>query len=91
MTLESIGRSYEGRDIRLATVGHLARAWGRHWSTFALGMAGDLLTRSAPSRRSTIVVQATAPISMGRWASRAAGPGQPPEAPSEVVVEGPAG
>ena len=31
-------------DVRLTTVGHLARAWGRHWPTFALGLAGDLLT-----------------------------------------------
>jgi SAM-dependent methyltransferase len=45
-------------DIRLTTVGHLARAWGRHWPTFAVGLAGDLLTRGAPSRRSTIVVVA---------------------------------
>ena len=45
-------------DIRLTTVGHLARAWGRHWPTFALGLAGDLLTRGAQSRRSTIVVVA---------------------------------
>ncbi len=48
-------------DIRLTTVGHLARAWGRHWPTFALGLVGDLLTRTAPSRRSTIVVLASAP------------------------------
>jgi SAM-dependent methyltransferase len=48
-------------DVRLTTVGHLARAWGRHWPTFALGLAGDLLTRSAASRRSTIVTQASAP------------------------------
>lgn len=48
-------------DIRLTTVGHLARAWGRHWPTFVIGLAGDLLTRGAPSRRSTIVVVATAP------------------------------
>jgi len=26
-------------DIRLTTIGHLARAWGRHWPTFALGLA----------------------------------------------------
>jgi SAM-dependent methyltransferase len=45
-------------DIRLTTVGHLARAWGRHWPTFAMGLVGDLLTRGAPSRRSTIVVVA---------------------------------
>ncbi len=48
-------------DIRLTTVGHLARAWGRHWPTFALGLAGDLLTRFAPSRRSTMMVLASAP------------------------------
>jgi SAM-dependent methyltransferase len=45
-------------DIRLTTVGHLARAWGRHLPTFALGVVGDLLTHRAPSRRSTIVVVA---------------------------------
>jgi SAM-dependent methyltransferase len=45
-------------DVRLTTVGHLARAWGRHWPTFAVGLLGDLLTRGAPSRRSTIVVVA---------------------------------
>ena len=48
-------------DIRLTTVGHLARAWGRHLPTFAVGLAGDLLTRAAPSRRSTIVALASAP------------------------------
>jgi SAM-dependent methyltransferase len=42
-------------DVRLSTVGHLARAWGRQWPTFALGLAGDLLTVPFPSRRSTIV------------------------------------
>ena len=48
-------------DIQLTTVGHLARAWGRRWPTFAAGLAGDLLTRAAPSRRSTIVALASAP------------------------------
>jgi SAM-dependent methyltransferase len=48
-------------DVRLTTVGHLARAWGRHMPTFAVGLAGDLLTTAAPSRRSTIVVLASAP------------------------------
>jgi SAM-dependent methyltransferase len=47
-------------DIRLTTVGHLARAWGRHWPTFVLGLVGDLLTRAMPSRRSTIVAVARA-------------------------------
>ena len=48
-------------DIRMRTVGHLARAWGRHLPTFAIGLAGDLLTSQMPSRRSTIVAVATAP------------------------------
>ncbi|MDO8485086.1 MAG: methyltransferase domain-containing protein [Candidatus Limnocylindrales bacterium] len=48
-------------DIRLTTVGHLARAWGRHWPTFALGLLGDLLTTAMPSRRSTIVAVARVP------------------------------
>jgi SAM-dependent methyltransferase len=48
-------------DIRLTTVGHLARAWGRHWPTFAVGLAGDLLTTAAPSRHSTIVALARKP------------------------------
>jgi SAM-dependent methyltransferase len=47
-------------DVRLTTVGHLARAWGRHWPTFALGLVGDLLTVPFPARRSTIVAVARA-------------------------------
>jgi SAM-dependent methyltransferase len=45
-------------DVRLTTVGHLARAWGRHWPTFLLGLVGDLLTGSMRSRQSTIVAVA---------------------------------
>ena len=48
-------------DVRVESVGHLARAWGRRRSTFFLGLAGDLLTRGIPSRRSTLVVTARAP------------------------------
>jgi SAM-dependent methyltransferase len=48
------------RDVRLTTVGHLARAWGRTWPTFALGLVGDLIAQGAPSRRSTIVAVARA-------------------------------
>jgi SAM-dependent methyltransferase len=48
-------------DVSVQTTGHLARAWGRRWPTYALGLAGDLLSRGAPSRRSTIVAEATAP------------------------------
>ena len=42
-------------DVRVFPVGHLARAWNRTWATFALGLAGDLVTRGMPARRSTIV------------------------------------
>jgi len=47
--------------IRVETVGHLARAWGRRLPTFAFGVLGDLLTRGTPSRRSTLVVSARVP------------------------------
>jgi SAM-dependent methyltransferase len=48
-------------DVRVATVGHLARAWGRWLPAFAVGLAGDLLARGIPSRRSTLVITARAP------------------------------
>jgi SAM-dependent methyltransferase len=41
--------------VRLETVSNLARAWGRHLPTFALGAAGDLVAQASPSRRSTIL------------------------------------
>jgi SAM-dependent methyltransferase len=47
-------------DVRLDTVGHLARAWGRTWPTFLVGLVGDLLALGFPSRRSTIVAVARA-------------------------------
>ena len=47
--------------IRVETVGHLARAWGRRLPTFALGLVGDLLARGTPSCRSTLVVTARTP------------------------------
>ena len=46
-------------DVRVTTVGHLARAWGRRWPTYLLGLLGDVLTQAMPSRRSTIVVSAS--------------------------------
>ena len=52
-------------EIRLTTVGHLARAWGRRWPTFALGLLGDVLTTAMPSRRSTIVAVARVPVGSG--------------------------
>lgn len=52
--LEAAG--FERIDVR--TVGHLARAWGRTWPTYLLGLVGDLAARSAASRRSTIVASA---------------------------------
>jgi SAM-dependent methyltransferase len=47
-------------EVRVQTVGHLARAWGRRLPTFALGVVGDLLASGFPSRRSTLVVSARA-------------------------------
>ena len=44
--------------VELETIGNLARGWKRHPLTFALGILGDLLTRSSPLRRSTIIVVA---------------------------------
>ncbi|HYN47391.1 MAG TPA: class I SAM-dependent methyltransferase [Candidatus Nanopelagicales bacterium] len=49
------------QEIRVVTVGHLARAWRRRLPTFVLGLVGDLLARDIPSRRSTLVVTARAP------------------------------
>ncbi len=45
-------------DVRITTIGHLARAWGRRWPTYLLGLLGDLLVQGMPGRRSTIVVSA---------------------------------
>jgi SAM-dependent methyltransferase len=45
-------------DLRVTTVGHLARAWSRRWPTYLIGLLGDLLVQGLPSRRSTIVVSA---------------------------------
>jgi SAM-dependent methyltransferase len=48
-------------DVDIETVPNLARAWGRHWLTFGLGLAGDLVAQASPSRRSTILATATRP------------------------------
>lgn len=48
-------------DIRIITIGHLARAWGRTWPTFAVGLVGDLFSRPMKSRRSTLLVTGRVP------------------------------
>jgi SAM-dependent methyltransferase len=47
--------------VEIETVGHLARAWGRRWPTFLVGLLGDAAAQPWPARRSTIVAAATAP------------------------------
>jgi len=58
MALEAAGFG----AIRSTSVGHLARAWGRSLPGYLLGLAGDLLAQPYPSRRSTLVVSARAPL-----------------------------
>lgn len=53
-------------QVRVSSVGHLARAWGRTWPTFALGVAGDVVTRGMPSRRSTLIAAARRPADTAR-------------------------
>ena len=48
-------------DVRVTTVPHLARAWGRRLPTYLLGLLGDLAAQPFPGRRSTIVADAVAP------------------------------
>jgi SAM-dependent methyltransferase len=48
-------------DVTVTPIGHLARAWGRSWPTFFVGLAGDLLARGLPSRRSTLLVSGHMP------------------------------
>jgi SAM-dependent methyltransferase len=59
-TLTAALRDAGFADVRVRMTGHLARAWGRRWPTYLLGLAGDLISRGMPSRRSTIVAEATA-------------------------------
>ena len=53
-------------DVRVRTVVHLARAWGRRPLTYVAGLIGDVLAARAPSRRSTIVASAVAPLGIAR-------------------------
>lgn len=48
-------------DVRMELVPNLARSWGRHWWTFTLGLAGDVLTQTMPGRRSTILASGRKP------------------------------
>jgi SAM-dependent methyltransferase len=48
-------------DVRIATVPHLARAWGRRLPAWLLGLVGDLAAQPFASRRSTIVADARVP------------------------------
>jgi SAM-dependent methyltransferase len=52
-------------DIRVVPIGHLARAWGRTWPTFFIGLLGDLFSRPIKSRRSTLLVTARVPNARG--------------------------
>jgi SAM-dependent methyltransferase len=49
-------------DIRVEPVPNLARAWGRRRWTFAIGLAGDLLTGTMPWRRSTLLASGRVPV-----------------------------
>lgn len=60
-TIRSALRDAGFDRISIETVPNLGRAWGRHLATFALGLAGDLVTSGAPSRRSTIIATARRP------------------------------
>lgn len=48
-------------DVSIATVPHLARAWGRRLPAWLLGLVGDMAAQPFPSRRSTIVADARVP------------------------------
>jgi SAM-dependent methyltransferase len=48
--------------VTVQPIGHLARAWGRTWPTFFVGLAGDVLARGLPSRRSTLLVSGRRPV-----------------------------
>ena len=52
-------------DIKIVPIGHLARAWGRTWPTFLLGLIGDLFSQPIKSRRSTLLVTGRVPEGQG--------------------------
>jgi SAM-dependent methyltransferase len=63
VAIESALRAAGFTDVRVTTVSHLARAWGRRRVTRVLGLVGDRIARQTPSRRSTIIAEAAAPAS----------------------------
>ena len=56
--LTAAARAAGFTEVRLETVGHLERAWGRFLPGRLLGRVGDLLAERFPSRRSTLVLVA---------------------------------
>jgi ubiquinone/menaquinone biosynthesis C-methylase UbiE len=48
-------------DVTVMPVAHLARAWGKTWPTFAIGLLGDLFSKPMRSRRSTLLVTGRVP------------------------------
>jgi SAM-dependent methyltransferase len=60
LELERALRAAGFSTVEVTLVPHLGRAWGRTWPTFLVGLAGDLIVRAFPSRRSTIVAVARA-------------------------------
>jgi SAM-dependent methyltransferase len=61
-TLRSAMEAAGFEDITVKPIGHLARAWGRTWPTFLVGLVGDVFSRGLPSRRSTLLVSGRAPM-----------------------------
>jgi SAM-dependent methyltransferase len=48
-------------DIKIVPVAHLARAWGKSWPTFLVGLVGDLFSKPMRSRRSTLLITGRVP------------------------------
>ena len=58
--IEGALRSAGFAEVKVWTVGHLARAWGRHLATLVPGLLGDLAAQPFEGRRSTIIAEARA-------------------------------
>jgi ubiquinone/menaquinone biosynthesis C-methylase UbiE len=48
-------------EIKVVPIAHLARAWGKTWPTFFVGLLGDLFSKPMKSRRSTLLVTGRVP------------------------------